>query len=99
MTQGDVAEAIGITQSAYSQLEIGNTARSKYTAEIGNLLGVSSYWLATGKGRMSAHQSDARLNDIHLDNLISDLALLTDSQRELVLSVVREMVSQAKKQE
>lgn len=49
-SQLDVAEAIGITQSAYSQLETGRVDSSSHLATIAKILGVDAYWLQTGEG-------------------------------------------------
>ncbi|MCW8041192.1 XRE family transcriptional regulator [Acinetobacter entericus] len=49
-SQLEVAEAIGITQSAYSQLETGRVDSSSHLPAIAKFLGVDSYWLQTGEG-------------------------------------------------
>lgn len=49
-SQLEVAEAIGITQSAYSQLETGRVDSSSHLSTIAKFLGVDSYWLQTGDG-------------------------------------------------
>ncbi|MBF7693987.1 LexA family protein [Acinetobacter pollinis] len=48
-SQKDVVEAVGITQSALSQLENGIVASSAHLPSIANFLNVSAYWLQTGK--------------------------------------------------
>lgn len=47
-SQLDVADAIGITQSAYSQLETGRVDSSSHLPAIARFLGVDAYWLQTG---------------------------------------------------
>ncbi|GLG82162.1 LexA family protein [Acinetobacter calcoaceticus] len=47
-SQKDVVEAIGITQSALSQLENGIVSSSSHLPSIAKYLGVDSYWLQTG---------------------------------------------------
>jgi phage repressor protein C with HTH and peptisase S24 domain len=47
-SQKDVVEAIGITQSALSQLETGRVDSSSHLPAIANFLGVDAYWLQTG---------------------------------------------------
>lgn len=47
-TQKEVAEAVKITQSNYSQLETGRAQSSAYLPAIARFLGVSAYWLQTG---------------------------------------------------
>lgn len=49
-SQLEVAEAIGITQSAYSQLETGRVDSSSHLPAIARFLGIDSYWLQTGEG-------------------------------------------------
>lgn len=48
-SQKDVVEAIGITQSALSQLETGRVDSSSHLPAIANFLGVDAYWLQTGE--------------------------------------------------
>lgn len=50
LLQADVYKPVGITQSAYSEIENGQTRRSVYTAEFAKILEVDAYWLATGNG-------------------------------------------------
>lgn len=52
LTQMDVANAIGITQATYSELERGLVKSSGKIVELANLFGVSPTWLATGQGDM-----------------------------------------------
>jgi transcriptional regulator with XRE-family HTH domain len=52
LTQKEVADAVGISQSAVSQAEAENAEGSAYTAQIARACGVSAYWLATGDGNM-----------------------------------------------
>ncbi|MFW2078841.1 XRE family transcriptional regulator [Acinetobacter sp. ULE_I010] len=47
-SQLDVADAIGITQSAYSQLETGRVDSSSHLPAIAKHLNVDAYWLQTG---------------------------------------------------
>lgn len=47
-SQADVANAIKITQSAYSQLETGRVDSSSHLPAIAKYLGVDAYWLQTG---------------------------------------------------
>lgn len=48
-SQKDVVEAVGITQSALSQLENGIVTSSSHLPSIARFLNVSAYWLQTGK--------------------------------------------------
>lgn len=52
LTQMDVANAIGITQATYSELERGLVKSSGKIVELANLFDVSPTWLATGQGDM-----------------------------------------------
>ncbi|MHC3136242.1 helix-turn-helix domain-containing protein [Acinetobacter nosocomialis] len=49
-SQKDVVEAVGITQSALSQLETGLVSNSAHLPSIAKFLGVDAYWLQTGEG-------------------------------------------------
>lgn len=48
--QEDLAAKAKIRQSFIGALEAGNQKNSGYLPEIANALGVSAYWLKTGKG-------------------------------------------------
>ncbi|RMS14075.1 putative phage repressor, partial [Pseudomonas coronafaciens pv. garcae] len=52
LTQREVAERVGIAQTAISQLESGKTQRSTYLFQIAEACGVSSVWLIAGAGAM-----------------------------------------------
>lgn len=52
LTQRELAERVGIAQTAISQLESGKTLRSTYLFAISEACGVSGSWLATGMGGM-----------------------------------------------
>lgn len=56
-SQLEVAEAIGVTQSAYSQLETGRVDSTSHLPAIAKFLGVDSYWLQTGEGTADALNS------------------------------------------
>jgi phage repressor protein C with HTH and peptisase S24 domain len=49
-TQIQVAEAVGMTQSNYSQLETGSALASTFLSSIANYLQVDSRWLEKGQG-------------------------------------------------
>ena len=49
-SQNDVVNAVGITQSALSQLETGVVSSSSHLPAIAKFLNVDSYWLQTGNG-------------------------------------------------
>jgi len=52
LTQSQLAEKVGIAQTAISQLESGKTQRSTYLFQVAAACGVSAAWLATGTGEM-----------------------------------------------
>lgn len=62
MSQSEVAEAVGMKQPSYYQLESGKTQRSRYINEIANALKVDVDWLVYGKGKATkdseANQAD-----------------------------------------
>lgn len=49
-SQKAVSDAVGISQPAYSDLELGKSSSSSYLVQIANVLGVDPLWLATGEG-------------------------------------------------
>ncbi|USD22131.1 XRE family transcriptional regulator [Microbulbifer variabilis] len=51
-TQKQVAEAVGITQPSYSELENGRSYGTRYITQIATFLGVNPVWLASGTGTM-----------------------------------------------
>lgn len=52
LTQRELADRVGIAQTAISQLESGKTQRSTYLFQISEACGVSAMWLANGTGQM-----------------------------------------------
>ncbi|WP_236236587.1 XRE family transcriptional regulator [Pseudomonas faucium] len=52
LTQSQLAEKVGIAQTAISQLESGKTHRSTYLFQIAAACGVSASWLISGDGEM-----------------------------------------------
>ncbi|MCF7537566.1 XRE family transcriptional regulator [Pseudomonas petrae] len=52
LTQSDLAQRVGIAQTAISQLESGKTQRSTYLFDIAKACGISSMWLVSGIGGM-----------------------------------------------
>ena len=67
-SQKDVVDAIGITQSALSQLETGAVSSSSHLPAIARFLNVDSYWLQTGEGEMFVSASkDNGFNNVSFD--------------------------------
>lgn len=52
LTQGQLAEAIGITQTSISDLERGKSKGTTFSARIAKACGVSALWLEDGLGEM-----------------------------------------------
>lgn len=50
LTQEYVANAVGVSQTAISDIVIGKTKRPRNLLDIANVLGVTPEWLMTGKG-------------------------------------------------
>ena len=66
MKQIDFADALGITQSAYSAIEIGKNELTDRNAEIlANKLGISKIWLLTGEGDMFAGHDDKNIDELN----------------------------------
>lgn len=63
-SQKDVVAAVGITQSALSQLETGLVNSSSHLPSIAKFLGVDAYWLQTGEGQaeLDPTQSEHSIN-------------------------------------
>ena len=63
-SQADVADAIKITQSAYSQLETGRVDSSSHLPSIAKFLGVDAYWLQTGEGSSATERNDSNFSNV-----------------------------------
>ena len=78
-SQLQVAEAIGVTQSALSQLETGLVDSSSFLPAIANYLGVNAYWLQTGQGDMLTGQQPPKIQDgVPQQTNITDLSIRHD---------------------
>ena len=74
MKQIDVADVLGITQSAYSAIELGKNELTDRNAEVlANKLGVSKTWLLTGLGDMFDDNDDKNI-DNELNTAVQELA-------------------------
>lgn len=77
-SQKDVVEAIGITQSALSQLETGRVDSSSHLPAIANFLGVDAYWLQTGE-----HPISIRDQEFHQVSAWDERTPLDDDEVEI----------------
>lgn len=62
ISQGQLAEKIGISQPAVQKMTIGKTQGSKKIVLIANALGVRPEWLATGKGAMNSENEERSID-------------------------------------
>ena len=67
ISQQQLADAVGIKQSAISQLESGTSQKTAYVAAIAAKLGVNALWLQDGKG---PKQSDSTREDDPLGSIV-----------------------------
>ncbi len=70
LTQSQLAESVGIAQTAISQLESGKTLRSSYLVQIARACGVNSTWLASGDGEMLSPEDVATYFSSELDEIL-----------------------------
>ena len=52
LTQGQLADAVGVKQASISDLETGKSQSSSYSASIAKICGVDALWLEKGRGEM-----------------------------------------------
>ncbi|WP_349569442.1 XRE family transcriptional regulator [Azotobacter salinestris] len=52
LTQGELAERVGVTQTSISDLERGKSQTTSFIAQIAVACGVDALWLASGQGEM-----------------------------------------------
>ena len=57
LTQGQLADAVGVKQASISDLETGKSQSSSYSASIAKICGVDALWLEKGRGEMLATAS------------------------------------------
>ena len=61
LTQGQLAEAIGITQTSISDLERGKSKGTTFNARIAQACGVNALWLENGIGEMTPNEDHANV--------------------------------------
>lgn len=59
LTQGQLAEAVGVKQASISDLETGKSQASSFSASIAKACGVDPLWLEVGTGEMTSSESGA----------------------------------------
>ncbi|MHC8348675.1 XRE family transcriptional regulator [Pseudomonas sp. RT4P38] len=69
LTQSELAELVGIAQTAISQLESGKTLRSSYLIQIAQACSVNSVWLASGEGDMHSPEDSKALWPAMIDEI------------------------------
>lgn len=69
LTQSELAELVGIAQTAISQLESGKTLRSTYLVQIAQACSVNSLWLASGEGEMLQPEDSLALTRSVIDEV------------------------------
>lgn len=88
LTQSQLAESVGIAQTAISQLESGKTLRSSYLIQIARACGVNSVWLADGEGEMLSPEDISTYLSSELEEILrgehEDDAALNNALRERI---------------
>lgn len=74
LTQGQLADAVGVKQASISDLETGKSQSSSYSASIAKVCGVDALWLEKGQGEMVAKASTG--TDVLYAPSESDYALI-----------------------
>ncbi|WP_053982252.1 helix-turn-helix domain-containing protein [Marinagarivorans algicola] len=83
LKQYEVANHIGMSAPSYSDLERGEAKKTKYLAELANLLGVNAYWLATGEGSPDKEQTSDVINEV-----IETLNTFNEEEQKEALALV-----------
>jgi len=78
LTQAQLGQKVGAGQSLISNLESGTNLSSTSLPEIAHALGVSAYWLKTGKGP----KVDGRVLTTDEETILAGFALLDPETRE-----------------
>ena len=109
ISQPELARRAGISQSFIGALESVNQQNSKYLPEIAHALGVSAYWLKTGKGKTPSKEDlykiePAREFNAKEPNLVSQedqrildlLHRIPDAERKAMLAMLEARFSAQK---
>lgn len=65
ISQVELGRLTGESQSKIAALESGRNKKPTNTAQLAEILGVSAYWLETGKGEMYPSPAQNEIKDIH----------------------------------
>ena len=65
ISQVELGRLTGESQSKISALESGRNKKPTNTVQLAEILGVSAYWLETGKGEMHPSPAQNEIKDIH----------------------------------
>ena len=65
LSQVDLGRLTGASQSKIAALESGRNKKPTNIIELSEILGVSAYWLETGKGEMHPSPAQNEIKDIH----------------------------------
>ncbi len=93
LSQKQVAELAGVTQTHISDLERGRTSTSTKVAELAVSVNVEIFWLATGKGEMRRSRTEHRTEIQRLSYAIDKLEL----SQEQIEYVIEKAISLATK--
>lgn len=85
LSQGYVAEAVGMSQSNYSDLERGVNQGTGLLPQIAFVLGVRPYWLATGNGP----RLESELLDSDEREIIAAWRTMREESKRVVLTQFR----------
>ena len=65
ISQVELSKLTGESQSKIAALESGRNKKPTNTVQLAEILGVSAYWLETGKGEMHPSPAQNEIKDIH----------------------------------
>ena len=65
ISQVELGRLTGESQSKIAALESGRNKKPTNTVQLAEILGVSAYWLETGKGEMHPSPAQDEIKDIH----------------------------------
>lgn len=91
ITQGALAEMIGVSRGVIQNIEYGNTSPSKIvTQAICNALQINEDWLITGKEPRSAEILEMEKSVRILSEIYNSARELSEEEQEYILKVIRD---------